>query len=187
MKMESEMGQLPIDVTPKKRKKRKPMTAEQKAAAAERLAKAREERAKKNPPEYKNVADNILALDDEHALSLPSIKRYIKTSQEKLTAARANMRSKETKIANKAIAEVNSLQGYIRNLQTYLRTGTYTDMFYGEHQQNRMKNVCIKMAYDMDGNPKRNIGTFYPDINAEWTKEMDTEYRLELSKFKKKK
>ena len=34
---------------PKKRKARKPMTDEQKAAASERLAKAREARAEKNP------------------------------------------------------------------------------------------------------------------------------------------
>ena len=34
---------------PKKRKPRKPMTDEQKAAASERLAKAREVRAEKNP------------------------------------------------------------------------------------------------------------------------------------------
>ena len=34
---------------PKKRKRRKPMTEEQKAAAAERLAKAREARAAKTP------------------------------------------------------------------------------------------------------------------------------------------
>jgi len=173
--------------TVKRRKRRKPMTEEQRAAAAERLAKARAARAKTNPPEYKSIAKNILKLDDEHALSLPNIKRYIKTSQEKLKAERANMRSKESKIANRAIAEVHSLQGYIRNLQSYLRTGTYMDMFYGEHQEHKIKNVCIRMAYDKDGYPKRNVGTFYPDMGMEWTQEMDVEERRQRALMPKKK
>lgn len=171
----------------KVRKRRKPMTAEQKAAAAERLAKAREARAKANPPVYKNINDSVLALEDDHALSLDSIKRYIKTSQEKLKAERANMRSKDNKIANKAIAQVHSLQGYIRNLQTYLRTGTYIDMFYGEHQEKPIKAICVRMAYYPDGMPKRNVGVFYPDINMEWTNEMEAEDRRQRALMPKKK
>ena len=37
------------------RKKRKPMSAEQREAAAERLKLAREKRMKNNPPTYKNI------------------------------------------------------------------------------------------------------------------------------------
>ena len=37
------------------RKKRKPMTAEQRAAAGERLAKARAKRQAANPPQYKYI------------------------------------------------------------------------------------------------------------------------------------
>ena len=40
---------------PKTRKQRKPMTPEQKSAAAERLKLAREKRLKENPPEYKSI------------------------------------------------------------------------------------------------------------------------------------
>ena len=45
---------------PKPRKRRKPMTPEQKANAAERLALAREKRAKANPPKYTNIHPKLL-------------------------------------------------------------------------------------------------------------------------------
>ena len=53
--------------TKKVRKPRKPMTAEQKIAAAKRLEKAREARRKKNP-DYgmTNVHESIRNLPDDH-------------------------------------------------------------------------------------------------------------------------
>ena len=51
----------------KRPKKRKPMTEEQRQAAAERLAKAREA---KGPAQYKNIHPDVVALPDEHYLSL---------------------------------------------------------------------------------------------------------------------
>ena len=100
---------------PKTRKKRKPMSEEQKAAAAERLAIAREKRLKENPPQYKSI------------------------------------------------------------METYLRTGEWLDLFWGEYGQNKCKVVCLVMAYYANGKPKRQIGTWYPDIMDEWTKEMELE------------
>ena len=46
------------------------MNQEQKKAAADRLAKAREERYKKNPPKYSQFAPQVVALpeDDEFIL-----------------------------------------------------------------------------------------------------------------------
>ena len=64
---------------PKKRKPRKPMTAEQKAAASERLAKAREKRLKENPPEYKSSHPSVLARGDDDAWSHIKVKQWIKT------------------------------------------------------------------------------------------------------------
>jgi len=158
---------------PKKRKKRKPMSAEQKAVVVERLAKAREARAKTNPP--KNVAKYVLELDDDHALSLKSVKKYIATSEEDLVEERKNLKSPEKRVANKAIAKVNSLEKYIRNLKKYISGGTYIDMFYGEKRESAITYECIAMAYDDDGNPKRTIGVYYSDINMTWTEEMDKE------------
>ena len=52
---------------PKTRKKRKPMSDEQRAAAAERLAKAREKRAEKNPDYGKSgLHESIRDLPDKH-------------------------------------------------------------------------------------------------------------------------
>jgi len=153
------------------RKRRKPMSAEQKSAAAERLALAREKRLKENPPEYKSIHPSVLEKGDDHAWSHKKIKEWIKTQKGLLSAEKANKRAN----VKGAIAKVATIEGYIRNLETYLRTGTYTDMFWGEYQQNKVRNVCLVMAYHPDGTPKRNVGTWYPDIGCEWTREMEEE------------
>jgi hypothetical protein len=145
----------------KPKRKRKPMTAEQKKAAAERLEKAREARmAKAGAP--KSVAAEVLAKPDDDNLSLKNVRQWIKVQKDVISSLRrdvkAGLKGAEAKLA--------SAEGYVRNLETYIRTGIYLDMFWGEYAQNKMRNVCIVMAYDADGNPKRNGGTFYPDINA---------------------
>ena len=61
------------------RKKRKPMTEEQKAAAAERLAKARENRA---PAQNLYVHESVRELPDDHALSLKKVRGWIKTQKD---------------------------------------------------------------------------------------------------------
>ena len=155
----------------KTRKRRKPMSAEQKSAAAERLALAREKRLKENPPEYKSIHPSVLEKGDDHAWSHKKVKEWIKTQKGLLSAEKANKRAN----VKGAIAKVAAIEGYIRNLETYLRTGTYTDMFWGEYQQNKVRNVCLVMAYHPDGTPKRNVGTWYPDIGCEWTREMEEE------------
>jgi ATP-dependent Clp protease ATP-binding subunit ClpA len=156
---------------PKKRKTRKPMSAEQKKAAGERLAIAREKRARENPPEYKSIHPDVLAKGDEHPWSHINVKKWIKTQKELLTVARSDLRRK----VKGAEAQVSSISGYIRNLELYLRSGIYTDLFWGEHGQNRCKTICLVMAYNPDGTPKRSVGVWYPDIQETWTKEMENE------------
>ena len=153
----------------KTRKRRKPMSSEQKAAAAERLKLAREKRMRENPPEYKSIHPDVLKHDEDHPWHHLKIKQWIKTQKELLRAERANVRAK----VKGAEAKVASTEGYIRNLETYLKTGTYLDLFWGEYQQNRCKQVCLHMAYYADGTPKRSVGVWYPDIQCEWTKEME--------------
>ena len=156
---------------PKTRKRRKPMTAEQKAAAAERLALAREKRAKENPPKYTSIHPSVVAKPEDDPMSMKNIQRWIKTQKEFLSIAKSDVRRN----VKGAIARAASHEGYIRNLQRYLRDGVYCDMFYGEHQQHKVRNVCLVMAYNPDGTPKRNIGTYYPDLGCEWTREMADE------------
>ena len=88
-----------------------------------------------------------------------------------MSTERSAMRAK----VKGAEARYESHRGYIRNMETYLRTGEWLDLFWGEYQQNKCKQVCLVMAYHPDGTPKRNIGTWYPDIQCEWTKEMEEE------------
>ena len=158
---------------PKQRKRRKPMSAEQKVAAAERLALAREKRLKENPPEYKSIHPSVLERGEDDPWHHKKVKEWIKTQKGLLSAEKANKRAN----VKGAIAKVASIEGYIRNLETYLRTGTYLDLFWGEYQQNKTKRVCLVMAYNPDGTPKRCVGTWYPDIGCEWTREMDDEER----------
>jgi hypothetical protein len=147
------------------------MTAEQKKAAGERLAKAREKRLAENPPQYKSIHPSVLEKGDDDAWSHKKVKEWIKTQKSLMSAERANIRAK----VKGAIARYESHRGYIRNLETYLRTGEYHDMFWGEYQEHRCKSICLVMAYHPDGTPKRSIGTWYPDIRMEWTKEMENE------------
>lgn len=156
---------------PKTRKRRKPMTPEQKAAAAERLAKAREKRVKENPPKYSSIHPSVVAKPDDDPMSMKNVQRWIKTQKELLTVAKGDVRRN----VKGAIAQVASIEGYIRNLHRYLRDGDYCDMFYGEHQQHKVKTMCVVMAYNPDGTPKRNVGTYYPDLGCEWTREMADE------------
>jgi glycerol-3-phosphate cytidylyltransferase-like family protein len=154
-------------------KRKRKMTEEQRAAAAERLAAAREKRLKENPPQYKNIHPDVLAKGEDHPLNMKNVKEWIKSNKEMLAVERKNARA----MMKGAEARSQNLAGYIRIMENYLSSGTWMGLFWGERQENPMQNVCIKMAYDKDGLPKRNVGTWYPDIAQVWTQEMDVEER----------
>ena len=81
--------------TKKVRKPRKPMTAEQKEAAAKRLEKAREARRKKNPNYgMSNVHESIRDLPDDHHLHPDKVKQWIKTQKDLLRSEKAAVRQK---------------------------------------------------------------------------------------------
>jgi hypothetical protein len=159
---------------PKKRKPRKPMTEEQKAAAAKRLEKAREARAAKNPDYGKSsIHESLRNLPDEHGLSPAKVKKWIKTQKELAKSSRQSVRQK----VKGAEAQLKVHEGYISSMQSYLRTGDWVDSFYGEYQEHKIRNRCIALAYDKNGNPKRNVGTYYPDMGEVYTQEMFDEER----------
>ena len=146
------------------RKKRKPMSEEQRKAAGERLAKARAKRQAANPPQYKYIHESVLALKEDDPFYFRKVQQWIKTQKEELSIARRDLRSK----IKGAEARVASIQAYIRNLEKFLRDGDYVDSFYGEYQQNKIRHKCIHMAYDANGNAKRTHGVFYPDLGITW-------------------
>ena len=116
----------------KQPKKRKPMTPEQKVAAAERLKKAR---AAKAPAKKSSIHPTVLAKGDEHFLSAKNVQSWIKNQKEQLTEYRHSAR-RDIKGAK---AQVANCEGYIRNLQYYLRHGDYCDDRYGAYQEKRIK------------------------------------------------
>ena len=157
---------------PKVRKKRKPMTEEQRVAAAARLEKAREKRKEKNPDYGQSALPSTLKnLPEDHPRHPKKVKEWIKTQKDFVRSERGNVRQK----IKGAEAQLASHEGYIRNMQKYLRDGDWIDDFYGEHQQNKIQYRCIAMAYDDDGTPKRNMGVYYPDLGCKYTQEMFNE------------
>ena len=157
---------------PKKRKPRKPMSAEQKAAAAARLEKARAVRAEKNPDFGKSgIHESLHNLPDEHYISPKKVKQWIKTQKDLMSSERAAVRQN----VKGALSRLADHEGYIRHMQRYLRDGDWIDNFYGEHQEKKMGWRCVAMAYYDDGTPKRDVGTYYPDMGCTYTQEMYNE------------
>ena len=157
---------------PKKRKPRKPMSDEQKAAAAARLEKARAARAEKNPDYGKSgIHESLHDLPDEHYISPKKVKQWIKTQKDLMSSERAAVRQN----VKGALSRLADHEGYIRHMQRYLRDGDWIDNFYGEHQEKKMGWRCVAMAYYDDGTPKRDVGTYYPDMGCIYTQEMYNE------------
>jgi len=162
----------------KVRKKRKPMTEEQKAAAAERLEKARAVRAAKNP-DYgmTGIHESLRDLPDDYPITPKKVKQWIKTQKELASMERRN----EKKNVKGATARKTSHEAYVRNLQKYLKDGDYVDTFYGEHQDKIISNRCFAQAYYWEGpkkgQPKFSVGTYYPLLGTVYTQEMFNEDR----------
>jgi hypothetical protein len=159
-----------VDILSKSRKKRK-MTEEQKQAAADRLAKAREKRLSENPPQYKNIHSSVLALTDEDELNMNNVKQWIKTQKELATKYRHEVKQG----IKGAEAKQIRCENYARNMQNYLENGTWLDMYWGEFGEHNIGYVCKFMAYDSNGEPKRCHGVFYPDINKVWGVDIESD------------
>jgi hypothetical protein len=165
-------------VEPKKkvRKKRKPMTDEQKAAAAERLEKARAARAEKNP-DYgmSNIHESLRDLPDDYPINPKNVKKWIKTQKDLASGERRN----EKKNVKGALARKLMHEAYVRNMQRYLRDGDWCDLFYGEHQEKKISRRCVAQAYHWygpkKGQPKFDVGVFYPMLGTVYTQEMYNE------------
>ena len=159
---------------PKKRKPRKPMSEEQRVAAAARLEKAREKRKEKNPDYGQSALPLVLKdLPDDHPRHPKKVKEWIKTQKGLANSARSSIRQN----LKGAVSQLSIHEGYIRHMKKYLRDGDWVDDFYGEHQQNKIRHRCVALAYYDDGTPKRDIGTWYLDMGRIYTQEMFNEDR----------
>jgi len=153
----------------KVKRTRKPMSPEQKAAAIERLAKAREARGADGS---KSVHHSIRDLDEDHFLHWKKVKVWLKSNQDELKG----MKSYKTSKVAKERAEYISLEVYISNMKKYISGGIWSDFRYGEQREGRIQQVCVAMAYHADGTPKRSYNTWYPDIAQVWTRELELEF-----------
>jgi len=163
----------------KPRKKRKPMTPEQREAAVERLKKAREVRAKNNPNYgMSSLHHSLRDLDEDYELHPDKVKVWIAYQKELLSLAKKDEKNKE----KGSTARVSAHESYIKNMNNYLKDGVWNDLFYGEERDLRVPYVCTAMAYHHDGPykgmAKRTVGVWYPDIRRVYTKKMFEEDRI---------
>ena len=154
-------------------RKKKTLSVAQKEAQRIRLEKMR---AKKKPPEYKNVHPYVLSLDDEEPYSLKNVKVWIKHNKELITMLNARARNKDMSPKDKqqALTQADDKKAYIRYIEHYIKTGDWIGMFSGQNEMKRVIPKVVAMAYYPDGTPKRTVGCWYPDIESVWTKEMES-------------
>jgi len=158
---------------PKKRKKRKPMTKDQRQASAKRLEKARAARAEKNSNYGQSGIHHTLRnLSEDHFTHPDKVKKWINTQKELASTERKAVHQK----VKGSIAKLSNHEGYVRNMQKYLRDGDWIDMFYGKHQENKVLYRCVALSYYSDGprkgEAKRDVDVYYPDMGCVYTQEM---------------
>ena len=154
-------------------RKKKTLTVAQKEAQRIRLEKMR---AKKKPPEYKNVHPYVLDLDDEAPYSLKNVKVWIKHNKEMVSMLSARARNRETSQKDKqhALNMADNKKAFIRYIEHYIKTGDWIGMFSGQNETTKVIPKVVAMAYYPDGTPKRTVGYWYPDIKTVWTNEMES-------------
>ena len=134
-KIRKELGITP----PKPRKKRKPMTEEQRAAAAERLAKARLARGITGT---KNVHPDVLSLPEDHPLAYAKVKEWLKYNEDLLKS----IKSQKTSNDSKQRMEFHITENYVKNLKVYIRDNVWCDHRYGKLMENKMEWVAVVPA-----------------------------------------
>ena len=121
---------------------------EKKQEVKERMS---ELRSRKKPPKMVGVHPTVLALPDDNTFSLKNVKRWIDTQEGIARSAGQVERSKSTEMSqkkrNEAMRKRVDALAYIRIIKYYIRTGDWTGMYWGEHEQNPTKWKVIAPAY----------------------------------------
>lgn len=147
---------------------RRKLTDEQKKAASERLAKAREARGHDG---RMGVHEDIRDHPEDHYLHWKKVKQWIKSCETELKAMKHLKKSSKYQDRQ----QYSDLEVYIYNMKKYLTTGVWLDFRYGEDRESKIKYRCLAKAYYEDGEVKRTIGVWYDDVGM-WTKELEEEY-----------
>ena len=114
-------------------------------------------RAAKKPPAYKNIHPLVKNLPDDSTLSLKNVKDWQKHNKERVSDLKYQIRRMD-KGKDKILLEreVENRTVYLANINTYLDTSTWCDLFYGKDQQHTTRYRTLAYAYDEDGYIKTN-------------------------------
>jgi len=123
----------------------------------EQLDKMAKVRAAKKPPSYKNIHEDIKALPDDHTLSVKNVKGWEKHNKERVKDLKYKIRRMD-KGKDRALfeREVENRSVYLININKYLDTSTWLDLFYGKDQEHKTRYRPIAYAYDEEGYIKTN-------------------------------
>lgn len=146
------------------KRKRKPMNEEQRAAASERLAKAREARGYDGSASIHPI---LLEMDEDSPIHWKKVKQWIKEVGDELRSKKNLRLSKESKERQ----EYQTLEVYLGNMKKYLESSVWLDHRYGRQREGKTNILVTTMSYYSDGRPKRTVGHFYKDV-GEYTQEM---------------
>jgi len=125
------------------KRKRKPMTAEQKAAAVERLQKARELKLQKNgPSKNKQYHESVYTSE---IFDLKDVLRWLKNAKDLAASYKQSMKVKtlDNKERAKNTLYFNKYDGYVQDINWYLRTGDWISDYWGEDMNNKTKWIVI--------------------------------------------
>ena len=121
----------------------------------DRMAKAR---AAKKPASYKNIHPDVKNLPDDNTLSLKNVKDWQKHNKERVTDLKYKIRRMDKgKDRTLLEREVENRTVYLANINKYLDTSTWLDLFYGKDQEHKTKYRTLVYAYDEEGYIKTNV------------------------------
>ena len=117
-------------------------------------------RAAKKPPAYKNIHPDVKGLPDDSTLSLKNVKDWQKHNKERVADLKYQIRRMD-KGKDKTLLEreAENRTVYLANINTYLDTSTWCDLFYGKDQQHTTRYRTLAHAYDEEGYIKTNAST----------------------------
>ena len=121
----------------------------------DKMAKAR---AAKKPPAYKNIHEDVKALSDDHTLSVKNVKGWEKHNKERVKDLKYKIRRMDKgKDRTLLEREVENRSVYLININKYLDTSTWLDLFYGKDQEHKTRYRTSAYAYDEEGYIKTNV------------------------------
>ena len=114
-------------------------------------------RAAKKPPAYKNIHPLVKNLPDDSTLSVKNVKEWQNHNKERVRDLKYQIRRMD-KSKDKTLLEreLEKRSVYLANINTYLDSSTWCDLFYGKDQQHITRYRTLAYAYDKEGYIKTN-------------------------------